>query len=834
MEWNAKDLMKWIAFNRRNFIKLLLGGAVGIHLTPLPWKLMDDVAIWTQNWPWVPVPSRGAVSHVKSVCLLCPGGCGIEVRKVNGRAVKIEGRTDYPVNPGGICPLGAGGLQLLYNENIRFTQPMKRVGPRGQGQLVEISWDEALKTLAERMVSLRSQGRPEALAAVDGNPARSTLSLLIQRFLQACGSPNYMRIPCAEDTYAMANRLMTGNEDPGAYDLENADFILSFGCGLIEGWGAPGRMLHAWGLWNQDPGRKRVRVVQIEARASNTASKADQWVAPLPGTEAALALGLAHVIIREGLFNKAFTADHTFGFAEWTTPDGKQQKGFRTLVLQSYSPEAVSRITGVAPGEILSLAREFAKAKSPIALAGRGKGHLNGSLYEFMAVQALNALVGNFDRPGGVLLHDPLPLTPFPEPGEDKVSSSGLQKARLDLAGTREFPFADSLIHHFSKAILDSPLSPVDTLMVFSANPEHTLPDGGAFGRALQRIPFIVCFSPYRDETALMADLVLPDHTGLEKMEDAVWPSGLQYPCYGLSRPVIKPLYATRQSGEVLLDLTRRMGGHVASCFPWKDFEECLKFRARGLFEAGGGLTRYRGTSPVWKGLREGKPGEPSDCGSFDEMWQRLKTGGLWFRPSHEQKRVEARFKTPSGKFEFYITGIEKALAALTEGDTLRSAMDRMGIGAERDHACLPHFEEAQSGGDKGKYPLLLMPYDLINVSTGWLPNPHFLKKTLLDNQLRENDSFAEINPRTAASLGLKQGTRVYIESGRGKIPARLSLSEGAMPGVIFLPLGFGHTAYDEYQQGQGVNPNRIIEPGKDPLSGHMVWWKTRVRVYRA
>jgi anaerobic selenocysteine-containing dehydrogenase len=215
-------------------------------------------------------------------------------------------------------------------------------------------------------------------------------------------------------------------------------------------------------------------------------------------------------------------------------------------------------------------------------------------------------------------------------------------------------------------------------------------------------------------------------------------------------------------------------------------------------------------------------------------MWQRLKTGGLWFRPSSGPKAGEALFKTPSGKFEFYSTGIERALAALAEGDTLRSAMDRLGIGADKDDACLPHFEDALSGREKEKYPLLLVPYDLINVSGHWLPDPHFLKKTLLDNQLKENDSFAEMNPRTAVSLRLKQGDRVFIESERGKIPARVNLSEGAMPGVVFLPLGFGHTAYDEYQQGQGVNPNRIIEPGRDPLSGHLIWWRTRVRVSKA
>ena len=115
--------------NRRNFIKFLVGGAAGIGATPLPWKLTDDIAIWTQNWPWVPLPPVGEFTHVKSVCTLCPGGCGIKVRKAGERAVKIEGRTDYPVNPGGICPLGMGGLQLLYNEDIRFTSPMKRTGP---------------------------------------------------------------------------------------------------------------------------------------------------------------------------------------------------------------------------------------------------------------------------------------------------------------------------------------------------------------------------------------------------------------------------------------------------------------------------------------------------------------------------------------------------------------------------------------------------------------------------------------------------------------------------------------------------------------------------------
>jgi menaquinone reductase, molybdopterin-binding-like subunit len=139
-----------------------------------------------------------------------------------------------------------------------------------------------------------------------------------------------------------------------AYDLEHADFILSFGCGLIEGWGAPGRMLNAWSLWRSDPLKGKVKIVQVESRASNTASKADQWIAAKPGTEAALALGIAHVMLKDGLYDSTFVSNHTFGFTDWTSPDGKTHMGFKDMVLRDYSPEVVSKITGTDAGQIIS------------------------------------------------------------------------------------------------------------------------------------------------------------------------------------------------------------------------------------------------------------------------------------------------------------------------------------------------------------------------------------------------------------------------------------------------------------------------------------------------
>jgi anaerobic selenocysteine-containing dehydrogenase len=801
---------------RRNFIKFAVGGVAGLHITPLPYKLIDDVAIWTQNWPWVPVPPEGEFTQVKSVCSLCAGGCGIEVRKVDERAVKIEGRTDYPVNPGGLCPSGVGGLQLLYNKDLRFTSPMKRVGPRGSGNFTEITWDEALNELSSRINDLRKKGSPEAVATVDGNPKGSTMSVMVERLTKAIGSPNYERMPCLEDTYWMGNVLMQGNEGPMAYDLENSDYILSFGSGLLEGWGAPGRVMNAWSLLREKAAEGKAKVVQIESRASNTASKSDKWIAAKPGTDAALALGIVHVMIKSGAYNSKFVEGQTFGFDK-----------FKTMVLEHYSPEKVARITGLSAETIETLAEEFGGAKAPLALYGKGKGTMNGSLYEFMAVQALNALAGSINRPGGILISDPLPLSPLPKLDLDNIARKGLANPRLDQAGDKKHPVAESLISNLMKVIGKSHKPPVDTLLVFAANPAYTLPDKESVKKALEKIPFIVSFSSLRDETSYMADLILPDHTYLEKTDDIVWPTGLQYPLYGLCQPVVEPLYDTKNTGDVIIELSKRIANTSGSAFPWEDYEQVLKTRAKGLFDSKEGLVSYDESRPAWKWQRSPRP----DYDSFDDMWDKIKSGGLWYRPAGPLKNKTRLFKTPTNKFEFFSTQIELAIKENAKQTSSEKALEEMGITATAEVACMPHHEAAHS--HEGHFPLKMVPYEMANLaSSGW-PSPPFLYKTIFDDQLLGNESFAAINPATASEHHLAQGDQVIIESASGAVQVRVNLSEGAMPGIVYMPMGFGHTAYDEFIHEKGANPNDIIHAGKDPLSGQPVWWATPVKIIK-
>jgi len=824
MEPGKKDIADRLGMNRRNFIKLIVGGAVGTALSPLPWKLTDDIAIWTQNLPWVPVPPVGEYSYARSVCLLCPGGCGIKVVKVDDRAVKIEGRTDYPVNPGGICPLGMGGLQLLYNEKTRFAGPMKRVGERGSDTFQSISWEDALDILAERISVLRDNGSIQALAAIDGNLGGSTISVIIERFLKALGSANYMRIPSSQDTDSTAAYIMMGRKLPFTYDLENSDYILSFGSGLLEGWGAPGRVINAWGLWRSDDLKDRVQVIQVESRASNSASKADRWIPAKPGTDAALALGISHVIIREALYDAEFVEKYSYGFDDFRSVDGIEHKGFKTLVLENYSPEKVERITGVDAHEIRLIARDFANAGAPVAICGRGKGALYGSLYESMSVLSLNALVGGINRSGGIFVHEPLPLAGLADPRTDSTEGDALSGARLDKAGSGGYPFSISLLNNLADSILKASKSPIDTILVFSSNPAFTIPDGRRFRSALEKIPFIVSLSPYRDETSLLADLILPDHTHLEKRDDIVWPAGLQYPLYGLSKPVIEPLYDTRSSGDIVLGLAKKIGGQAAEAFPWSDYEDVLRARIKGLFDGRAGMTSYDGSSLPWEGLQQEDIASP-EYRDFDEMWDKIKENGMWYRLECWPLDRDSLFKTASGRFEFYCSLIESSLKGID--------LKTLGIKASGDEICIPHYEKASFEEDR-EFPLRMCPYELINLSSGWLPNPPYLNKTLFDDQLKKGKSFLDINPETAEEYSLKQGDRVFVESPKGRIQALVNIFEGAMPGIVFMPMGLGHSAYDDFLRDKGSNPNEIIHGGIDPLSGQTIWWDTPVRLVKA
>ena len=540
--------------DRRSFLGLGLGAAAGATVAPMTWKITDDLSIWTQNWPWTPVPKDGEVTYDNTVCSLCPGHCGLSVRKIDGRPVKIEGRAGYPVNDGSVCLHGISSLQYLFDPS-RIKTPLKKTDTGFEA----ISWEEAVSLVKEKLTALRTEGKADKIACVSGADSGSVAGLF-ERFLKALGSNNYLTMDSMEKSWALTLEKMHAQRVNPGFDLANADFILSFGCGLIEGWGSPVNNFKI----NASRKDRSASLVQVEPRLSNTAAAADTWLPAKPGTEGDLALGVASVIISEKLFNSVAVVG------------SKDFKAFAAMVQEKYSPEAVAETTGIPASKIKTLAKKFAGAKASIAIAGRGRGTSAGSIREFAAVHALNCLVGGINRTGGVWPKAPQGYDQWPVMEMDDIAKAGLGKEAVNAAGSVSGLFAQ---------VASSDETPVEALLIYQANPCYSLTNAGAVAKALEKIPFVVSFSSYMDETADQADVILPSHMFLERVEDVRGSLGMTTPITALSRPVAGPLFDTRNPGDAVILLAKAMEGTVAASFPWESYEECLEAVTGDMWE---------------------------------------------------------------------------------------------------------------------------------------------------------------------------------------------------------------------------------------------------------
>lgn len=539
--------------DRRSFLGLGIGAVAGIAVSPVGAKLTDDFSIWTQNWPWTPVPPDGKISYDQSICNLCPGACGISVRKIDNRPVKIEGLDRYPVNDGGVCMHGIAGLQYLYDPS-RVKTPLKKIN----GRFVPVSWEEALSMVADRLGTLRNDQQPEALACITGSDQGSVAGLF-NHFMTAFGSSNFLTMPELESWLVRTATTLHGKGHTLGFDIDHSDFILSFGAGLIDGWGSPVACIQAMA------GRKEreTTLVQIEPRLSNTAASADRWIPINPGTEADLAMGICAVLLKENLFDPVFAQGFKGGFMR-----------FNAMVQKEYPIDKVAAVTGINAADIQKIAQAFARAKMPVALPGKGRGEGAQNLKEFAAVHTLNCLSGNINKKGGVFVK-PLPgYLNFPDPVQDDVAWKGAAAE----------PLAAS-VQELVTRIDQAGESPVKALIVYNANPCFALNSPSRVKAAFEKIPFKVSVSSFMDETAMASDVILPVSTFLERMEDVPSKAGLAASVVGLSRPMLKPVFDTRSPGDVVIAMAKALDGTVGQSFAWNNYEDCLKQVAGDIWQ---------------------------------------------------------------------------------------------------------------------------------------------------------------------------------------------------------------------------------------------------------
>ncbi|MBI2305107.1 MAG: molybdopterin-dependent oxidoreductase [Chloroflexi bacterium] len=791
--------------NRRTFLKAL--GATGVTAT-VAGQFVINRSTGEAGAPHAAGVVRKGETWVPTVCYQCPGGCGILARVVEGKAVKLEGNPQHPINERRLCPKGQSALQILYNPD-RLQHPLRRAGARGEGRWQEITWEEAMAEVISRLKTIRDQGEPHTVAIMHGR-LRGEMEGLIHRFLEAYGSPNDISsASLGRQTAKVAHLLTQGIEDLMAYDLENANYLLSFGGSLLEAGGPPMRVVGAYGQIRR--GRpNRAKIVTVDPRFSITAAKSDEWVPIVPGTDAALALGLANAIIQMGAYDKDFVANYTFGFEDWTDEGGQKHKGFKTLVLEEYPAKKVSEITGVPVANISRLAAEFATNKPALAInPDRGALHASlGGSYTGAAIHSLNALVGNLDRPGGVMVQRYPLCVPWPDTQMDETARKGLRQPRIDGAGSKRFPLANSIYQTVARNSWEGNPYPLRALLLYYTNPVFSSPQGQEFVAAFQKMDFIVDFSPFFSDSNQYADLILPDHTFFERYENDLPPAGTGYPVVGLRQPVVEPLYNTRHTGDVLLQVAQGLGGGVAGSFPWKNFVEILQFRLSKL-----------GVS-----------------------WEELRKTGVWAKPLypftsptdsrwHSVVGTDRRYAPKDGRFDFYMRELKGLFEkkGITEAD-----LAGMNISARGDLVYLPHYEAPHRTGDATEYPLLLNTYKLMTHAEGKGGNVPGLQEMLGLHVGVKWQTWAEINPQTAHKLGIKEGDMVWVESPQGRIKVRAKLYAGARPDMVNIPFEQGHAAGGRWAQSRGANPNTIIPSVTEALAGSAAFTSFGVKVYRA
>ena len=431
----------------------------------------------------------------------------------------------------------------------------------------------------------------------------------------------------------------------------------------------------------------------------------------------------------------------------------------------------------------------------------------------------------------------------MPPVRRDAVAGRGLAMPRLDGAGTVEAALAISALHALPGALRTAKPYPPGALLLYYANPAYSSPGFARAPEIFERIPFIVSFSPFLDETTRHADLVLPDHTYLERWQDdpveAVWGP----PVLGIRQPAVEPRHQTRHTGDVIIQLAHALGGAVAETFPWKDFPDLLRAAFLGVAEARRGLIM---TTP----FEEARQRRQAEAGfwlpsykTFDEFWSQIAERGGWWDPADLPRDPGEAFRTPSGKYEFFCLGLGLGLerpgrrahrrggadpAAIRE-----AALIALGVAARGDKVFLPHYEPPRFAGDPKEFPLHLITYKPMALMGSRTANQPWLAEIPAGGPTRAWEAWVEINPETAHKLGIHDRDPVWVESPAGKVRLRARLTPGVHPDVVAVPYGSGHEAGGRWAEAWGVNPNRLVGGEVDRLAGTPGLFATRVRITR-
>ena len=696
-----------------------------------PVRLPEDLVKGRDNW-------------YATQCRNCNAGEGIVVRVMDGRAKKVQGNPHFPVNWGKHGPACEASLQALYHPD-RIAGPLRRSGPRETGQFAPVSWDSAMDILKREL-----EARGDAALMVT-QPVRGHLGSLIGHFTQALGARHLGFETLDKVTYRTAVKNVFGQNYLPDFDLANTRFLLSFGADFLSTWLSPVRWGIGYGEFRDSRDKHRGTLYQVDSRFSMTASNADRWLAVEPGYEGHLALSIAHVIISEGLQAPGADVSSLTG-------------GQGAAALEAFNPDSLAprlflaeNLRGPEGAELVrQVAREFAGKRPSLAIGGGSAGAHNNGLVNLEAIYALNYLVDSPGAQGGIRFNPGSPLEDVPAAPTEGTLQDWIQ-VKQDLES-----------------------GDVRMLMLHQADLVHGLPGRIRFKETLElsNDVFVVSFSPFLDETNVMADLILPDRASLEDWGDDIPEPGPGHQVLGFQQPVVNPFHELdpRSFANVLLAVGEELG--MEEQLPWPNYQALLKEASDALFAMDRGSVQ---------------------ADTPEEFWTRLLQRGGWW----DERATGPRSILPPD-------GLLGDIAGRMTAPVFTGA-------APSDHTfnLVPFLHHSILDGRHGHLPWLQATPDPLT-TIAW-------------------QTWAEISDVDAAFLDVREGDILLVESSGGAIRVLAYPTPAAPHGTISIPLGQGRRQGSEFASArpgtESANVMDILEPNQVDGTGALAWGNTWVRV---
>jgi thiosulfate reductase/polysulfide reductase chain A len=805
--------------SRRRFLKGSVALAVvgGTSLTPA--QIIADAT------------TKGTLAKTRAVptlCEMCVNKCAAIAHVRGGIVKKLDPNPLFPKSRNMLCARGAAGIHALYDPD-RLKYPLIRTGQRGDGRYKRVTWDEAYEHIKNKLVPILEEELDNrstiAYCAGEGLAEHTFKSFMADKF----GSSNFLNHSTICLQTAVAGYALTIG-GYGTADLENAKYIIMAGANRAEAIVTPDTM----DLFKRTRGRG-AKLVVVDPRYTTSAMHADTYLAIKPGTDLAFVLALTYVAMKTGIYNKTYV-DNNFNEFE----------RYKKHILDSqYTPEWAEKICGIPAATICNIAHEFmAAAPQAVYYQGRRSTWAKNDFQLRRAMALFSAMGGGVDVKGGIVFGKKLPL------GEHEVNAPlyANARSRVDRNEAAIIGASGSWVGWRNLVTEGEPEYPIRGMFVYKQNPMLSVPDSAQTRKMLEKMDLVVVIDTMPSDTALMADVILPECTYLER-EDPIQSFPGVEPAIALRRKVIEPMYDTKPVIEImrglskklslpLWEVTKKYDEDVIDELEGEDEQEYFKENGFDLTEP------YRHSQEeineqlfvseygeqAWRYLREKGVYYPQ----IESYFEKISNNDYRYYP--EDKKTysvlpideevdivaateefcedcddcvnpadiapwKRRFNTPSKKIECYLGTLEK------------KGMDPMPVWRQEDYVRVP----------SGKFKFITGRHAQ-HTQTATANN------VMLLDIMKEN--YVWINDVEAGHLGIALGDLVEIESSVGRVRIKAYPTPKIVPQTVFFIHGFGVQSDGQgLAYKNGASDNEIIEPRIEPVFGSAIMHDTLVTV---